>query len=318
MNLSIRIDQNDFFASVFQDKTLNIVMVSLGSFCWIVNLIGSFCNFWYLRYATGRRTLVGRSVESISKLTISYLLLVQTVDFLRYIYGPLGETFCIVHVAFKNALNVIFALTITSLSLFKHIYSNWKEDFTDVQEEFLGFFTNLWAFLFANISQAVFVFAPGRQPVSYYVCAGSKPSPEVDVAKTKMNYVVAIVDVIGVVTFFWVTAKSILLKKKLDKSIFNGTKKFDLKSYRGDILGFISGINLMFWYNHIITKVNSLKLSQVNTYPYYYYIHALFIIFPTLTTFSLTSIYFFQNKRIYEFVAEELQFFFDRYIKVIT
>jgi len=306
-------ENDDFFAVLFEDVTLNTSLVTLGSLCWILNLVGSIGNWWYLRYATRRRNLVGRSVESLSKLTIQYLVLIQTVDILRYIYGPLWKPFCLVHLVLKNACNMCFALTVLKLSIAKHICSNWRDNFTDTQEEFFTIFTELWIHLVGNASQAIYVFMPGRQPVSYYVCAGTDTS----FTKTKVNYAVLVADALSVMVFIGLTTKSIKLKLKLDRSLNDLSWKSALKNYRGDIFGYLFISYLAACYAFIATKLNSFQLNEVKKFPNHFYVHALFIIFPTLSTFLFTIFYFFQNRIIIKTLVEELQSFTEPYIQLL-
>jgi len=306
--------ETDYFEPVFQQST---IMVCLASVCLLVNLVGGYGNWWYYRYGTdARRTLLRRSVEGLSRATVIYLILIQSVDILRYIYGPFNVIFCTLHLALKNAMNIIIALTHVNYTLSKYIYSCWKDDFLEIQEEFLYGFANIWIFLVGIISQSVYVYLPGKQPVSFYICCGQAPDPALDETKIKVNYSTLMIDLLAMALHFWVTIKLTLLKIKLDRSVL----KFDLsllKTYKGNIYEYLFGTIFTFWYTYIITKLNSIRVAQVNDYPNYLFVHAIYIIFPTLLVFSITIVYYIQNKQIIEVLKEELVIMFESLLSTL-
>ena len=98
---------NDFFSGLFEDrpiKTIGVVSAVASGFVYIPMFVGIV---WFERFGSDKkRTILNKLVSSICYLGIFYLIVLQPLEKLRYILGPLPVPVCVAHFVLYNSLIV--------------------------------------------------------------------------------------------------------------------------------------------------------------------------------------------------------------------
>ena len=118
----IHTDQSDFFAELYSDtwlKQLTIAFFFLGT---IVGLFSELGIIWYERNGDHNyRTVVNRLFSTISWILVFWILLVYIPQGVRYLVGPLNETYCTIHIFLKTFFVCSAVLTVDSVTFLRYI-----------------------------------------------------------------------------------------------------------------------------------------------------------------------------------------------------
>lgn len=153
---------------------------------------------------------------------------------------------------------------------------------------------------------------PEKQPLTFYLCCGKKPPPTVDQLQTKVNFVSIYLQLFCLGIHLFVTTKLNISQYKLDKNHNTTTFfRFIFTPLQSSMLVFTLGLNFVVLLS-VMSKANSLKMSEVTIFPNYYYIHGLLIIYPVFTTNTLTTMFFVKNKDMLDVVLLQFKKWWNR------
>jgi len=298
-------NQNDALGKVFCTSWENILLLCVALPCLAFNILGSVGSVWYLRCFIDRRTLMRKLMENVSWTGLEYLTFVHLIDILRYIFEPIHSGICFFHVIVKNTVNIQFALYLAAINILRYRMAFRCNTISQSQESFWHFFLNLLIVSFSFFTQALFIFFPGKQPLSFYICCGQKPSSLIEPLKTKVNILGIGVQLVCISIHLFVTVKMTLSQFQLERNSITCIAFF-LRSLKKSILVITLGINLIAFIC-IISKANSLKMSEVIEYPNYYFIHVMMLIFPIFATTTMTIVFYFKNQEMFDAVKDPIK-----------
>ena len=89
------------------------------------------------------------------------------------------------------------------------------------QDDFWHLFLNIWIVGFGLVSQFVFVYLPGQQPINFYICAGLDPrtaSAGLEDAAPKRNHIFIILLVSSMALQLAIAVKFIVHRMKMDSA----------------------------------------------------------------------------------------------------
>ena len=187
----------DYFQAAFDDiiwKTSAIV-ISVPTFLFII--FGLFGIIWYERYGSDvRRVLLNRLITSICWVGLEYFFIASIIDIVRYILGPLPTLLCFCQMILKNSIHLQAVLFSDAIIVVRYAFYFWLKNTSEFQDEFWCSLISMWVVCFSFLSQFVYAFLPGGQPLNYFICTGQDPSlePQKDVVKTNYvhNYVIPV------------------------------------------------------------------------------------------------------------------------------
>jgi len=234
-----------------------------------------------------------------------YLIFVHLIDILRYFFGPIHSGICFFHVIMKNTANVQFALYLAAINILRYRMAFRCNTISQLQESFWHIFLNFCIVSFSFLTQVLFIFFPGKQPLSFYICCGQKPPSLIEPLETKVNILGVGVQLVCICIHLFVTGKMTLSQFQLERNSITCIAFF-LRSLKKSILIITLGINLIAFIC-IISKANSLKMSEVIEYPNYYFIRVMMLIFPIFATTTLTIAFFFKNPEMFDAVKDQIK-----------
>ncbi len=169
-------EEDDYFAGVFEKRPFTTISLLI-SLTLSVILLALFLGIvWFDQIRSdSKRIIINRIFCSGCWLSIGYLFLVHLPDLFRYTYGPLPEFVCFYHQVIKNALTQQLLIIVNLIVVFRYVFIFWLKNPVAFQDEFWHFFLVIWMIGFSFVSQWIFAYFPGTQPLNYYVCLGINP-----------------------------------------------------------------------------------------------------------------------------------------------
>jgi len=93
---------------------------------------------------------------------IELIIVVEGGDILRYFYGPLPYTFCLVSTVVSGSIFLQILLFITNIVITKYIFIFHLKNPTALDDKFWFTFLTIWIRTFAYLSQATAFLMPGK------------------------------------------------------------------------------------------------------------------------------------------------------------
>ena len=272
---------------------------------------------WYEHFGIdAKRTIINKLLSSALFTCIEFVFFVQLPDLARYLFGPMPKFFCMLQFIMKNATSLQILLFFDGIIFARYAYIFYLKNPAGFQDEFWNRFLNLWVFGFSFISQAAFVYLPGRQPLNYYICIGKITDLEM-AAPLKINRIMGLS---GVLTFFAhlvIGIKIHKFKQKVAPFIKNAEfreRKYDfLRNIENQSLTDLTTMacNIMASSTIVILlgKMYSIKATEVNIYPNYIYVYMLHLVSPLLCCISLCVLYYARNAAMRKTMLREVKGF---------
>ena len=171
--------EDDFFKELYSESTLKHITIAIFFFGSIFGLFLEFGLIWYEKYGNNRyRTVINQLFSFVSWLVVAYIVFVYIPEGIRYLIGPLSETFCDVHNLLKNVLSISLVLTLDLIIIHRYISIFKFSHFAVINHDMLVTFFRisilsiaLWMALLKRISL-------GRMPLNYFMCSGKNPFEE--------------------------------------------------------------------------------------------------------------------------------------------
>lgn len=182
-----------FHQKYFEDlegiTALKVVAITV-SFVLILILVLAFSGIiWFEQNGSDlRRIFINMIVSSASWSILVWLTVVQMIDVTRYFFVKFPDFVCLIHLVLKNAILIQIVLYYDALVLVRYLSIFWLKSPLTFQNEFWFVIVNIWVVSFSLLSQAVFVFLPGRQPLNYYLCKGPTEDSDINQSKAKVNW----------------------------------------------------------------------------------------------------------------------------------
>jgi len=215
-NLSVG---DDFFAPAFENgplKTRVIVLSILYLFFIIPSGLGII---WYERFGSDlKRNLINRLLTCVCWTGLIFYSIVQPIETARYIFGPLPESLCLFHLMYKNVLNLQTILFFDGVTVAHYFYVFGLKDPMRFKDDFWHFLVTIWVLSFGFFTQFVFVFLPGHQPISFYLCSGSDPRSNGTEIIVKKNYIFNILMLISLIVQISVAIRFVIHRLKIDST----------------------------------------------------------------------------------------------------
>jgi len=253
----------EFFGTFGVKVILGTILVSKVNF----SLLISYFNF--------RRTLFNRFIVSLCWNTIQYILTVMPAEIFRYTCGPLSNSLCFANVLLKNVLNINVCLFVNAVAVARYVSLFVTDQISEAKEAYWSFFVNIWIATFSVLSQVIFLYFPGRQPLNYYICLGEDISEEMKGESVKINYIAAIVNLVTVAIQMFVALKVLKLKFDMEKSQGNFSTASFFKAILSEIRLLVSVFMIIGLYVYLISKVQLSDPENIKKYPQFYYFYAL-------------------------------------------
>jgi len=151
-----------------------------------VQLFAFFGLIWYEHNASDlTRVFINRMVTSVSWSAMAWIVLVQTPEMLRHIFGPFPVLLCRVQFVAKNATLIQIVLFYDAMVVVRYLSIFVLKNPLEFQNEFWTFFVNVAVVFFSLASQTVYLLLPGTEPLQTKICSGQL---EADSSPAKVNW----------------------------------------------------------------------------------------------------------------------------------
>jgi hypothetical protein len=139
-----------------------------------------FAIIWFERFGNSlKRTLVNQLFAFVCWIFLVYLTLLKTFDIIIALIAPLPAWICYIHAFFKSLSSILIMSTIDLIFITRYLFIFKIQNPASLEDDFWNYFLCLWTTGFSIVSQFVFFFWPGLQPVHIYVCTGESPSENI-------------------------------------------------------------------------------------------------------------------------------------------
>ena len=295
---------SDYFSGAFENVALKATIVSTTIVAASINLVGFYGIIWFERYgADVRRVLLNRLVSSICWTGFEYYCLALVADLVRYVAGPLPTALCVAQLILKNAVFIQNVLFCDAIAIVRYLLYFSLRGSSELQDEFWSQIIKLWIVGFSLLSQFVYLFIPGVQPLNIYICSGEDPAIFGDVHQFKKNYLLLLVIALSIILQIGVAVRIVFHKIKIHESSASPENKINfILSEILVVLGFTFVSSLMSFF---VFKTYSMEAVMINFYPNYIYLYCLQTLGPILVGFTICILLYTRNSGLRTTVAKE-------------
>ena len=127
-----------------------------------------------------KRTLINQLFAFICWIFMTYLLVGKTGDILISLFAPLPPWFCYLQAYLKSLSSISLMLTIDTIMITRYCFIFWLQNPASVNDDFWKLFLCTWTTGLAMVTQFVYFFWPGWQPVHIYICMDWFPTSKLE------------------------------------------------------------------------------------------------------------------------------------------
>jgi hypothetical protein len=300
--------EEDYFAPAFENgplKTSVIVLSILYLFFIIPSGLGII---WYERFGSDlKRNLINRLLTSVCWTGLIFYAIVQPIETARYIFGPLPKSLCLFHLMYKNVLNLQTILFFDGVTVAHYFYVFGLKDPTRFKDDFWHFLVTVWVLSFGFLSQFVFVFLPGHQPISFYLCSGTDPRSNGTDIIVKKNHIFNILVLASLIIQVAVAIRFVIHRLKIDASTSTASHS---DSFRKEIIyDVLFCLMIIVWgliYGYLVFTLNFMDPILVNKFPNYLLIYGLHLGFPMILSSTFSIFFYSKNKQLRATIFEKI------------
>jgi len=312
--MTISNDQNttngstDFFSTAYASGPLKTASVLI-SFIYIFLIIISGTGIiWFERFGSDKkRTLINRLLTSVCITGIEYYVVALPFEIVRHLYGPFGNAICYILLLLKNSMSLQVALFTLGISVSRYLYIFHLKNPARFQDEFWQLFVNIWVVSFGITSQFVFVFLPGRQPISFYLCNGQDPRAFGDDFSIKKNHFFNGILLFSILIQVAVAVRFVFHRIKIEwNATYAHTDSFR-KEIIVDIIMTVGGCMFFCTYIFIVFKINSIDPSKISDFPNYLLVFGLHFGYPWALATSVAILFLAKNVVMRSALIEKLK-----------
>jgi len=303
MNVSSSCKNNYVIFGEFYEPKTSIYLVMSSSL--LVNLVAaslSVATIWFERSRSGyMNTLMDKLKVSFCWTTLISCPIIDVLNILNYFFGPLKYSTCFFLYVFRNIVksNLLFYFNCVAIS--RYIFIFWMKNPTSIDENFWATVISLSSVLLSCVLNVAASLLPQRHSIFLYICSDSDPTPDLSRNKLMLFQLeVAVAAVVQLVVFlrirFYKRGGSLPQSKDEDISSFN---------YKS----FTVTITILSWlacYCFLQVKVNSLTMTEVNTFPNYIFMYLYQLFAMEFTHLAILAVSVLYNKDLRRKVVKKL------------
>jgi hypothetical protein len=292
------VENIDFFHFIIE----NNIERSFGLAISILNVLLCppllICIIWFERFGSDKkRTLLNRLVSMNCWTGIEFLSLSQIPEIVRFIYGPLPDLFCYIHVIFRNAFMWMFLLYIDAILIVRYIFIFYLKNPAAFNDDFWSNFIGIWIHGFSLISLFVWHTLSKFQTMAFCMCTGQ------NFAENRNNFPKArgVLEATSIILHIIIYLRIFVYKMKHENLNINSDKQ-SLFTYSYNIFGIAVTCSVIF----AMKRLEHLPVEQLISYPNYFFFHYINLVAPSLF-FLIVIASFFKNTNLRRYVILEIR-----------
>ena len=307
---SIGIDEgSDFFSGIFENRPEKIFSVIFSAIAGSILILLMYGIMWFEHHGSDlKRTLLNKLVSSLCWSGMEWFLIVQVMDMVRYVYGPLPAWLCLFNMHLRFAIFTQQMLFTDGIIITRYIYIFCLKNPFAFNDDFWYLVINVWIITFSFMAQIVMAMMPGRNTPYFYICSGRSPLKDQDIP-SKIGFVQQMITVVSIVLHIFILVKIHLYNKKVTitqtvrntftkMSIFNNSLSDLTTCFCSAVL--CSGIAILTW------TANQIPVKDFNCYPNYLYEYFFRMMWPAILGFMISFLYYYRNEKMRSMIVAEL------------
>jgi len=311
--------ETDFFSFLIENKYERWICLVISIIAILLVPPFLYSIVWFEKYGSDeKRTLLNRLVSKNCLNGISFLILTQIPEIIRYTYGPLPDLLCSVHMICKTSHIWIFWLNIDAIILTRYFFIIWLKNPSAFQDEFWAKFLSIWIYGASFISLSTWHFLAKFETMGFYICTGKDPT------KTKPHFPKAygILEALSVFLHLAIFLRIFVFNMKLELANRSASKNLQVwihswakKSSLVTCLPNLCKTFVMITTILSLKKVETMPTEMFIQYPnclLFYYIN---ILAPILFLSAIIAS-FFQRPSLRNTIANEIKSIFLKHVKI--
>lgn len=257
-----------------------------------------------------KRTLLNMLTTTVCWINIWLLVIVRTLEILRFCSGPLPAVLCCFKVSLKFFLVCSMALALDAVVVTRHVYIFWLRNPAAFKDDFWHRFAAIWITTCSGILTVIGFSGSGCQSLAFRICTGTQiVANEPDLPSVLLGAVVMVSILLHVVVK--VRVRIYESKAKVfpetglifyKTSFIKEMKNTELTSFIANLICFV--IMALAVGSSIAMK--SLTTENINLYPNYLLVLFVHLVAPTLFVFAFTA-FLYRKEALRRFLLEELK-----------
>jgi len=159
---------------IFGDTTSIICALVLSTICDLAILPVFYGIIWY-EVNSHIRTLINQVLALACWASLLYAIWTLVHTFARFFIGPLGDVVCGLDVIVMNVVGMCEMIFMTCIVVAKYVFVHLMKNPVALDDEFFKLVIGLMSAFLSFLTQLVFIFSPGRNPLRFYICVGKIP-----------------------------------------------------------------------------------------------------------------------------------------------
>ena len=209
------VNNEDFFKELYSDtglKRITIAFFFLGSVLIVILESGII---WYERNGNHNyRTVFNQLFATISWIAIGYTLLAFVPQGIRYLVGPLNDTWCGIHIFIKHFFFCCFLLASNCVIGLRYLFIfKWKQ-VSVFDDDLITFFLQLSILVLSFWMTLAKLTTTRKMPLNYFICTGKKPTEPREIAS-------GLLVILSVLLHIFVFIKIFVHQRQLEKRTQN-------------------------------------------------------------------------------------------------
>jgi hypothetical protein len=184
----------DYFSGLMDNhgsKILSVVISILGS--WI-GAVFCYSVIWYQKFGSDEnQTLLNRIYTGCWWCALIWLMTVQQIDIIRFLFGPLPMLLCRFNDFVKLIITTQLIVHLDTVILLRYVLIFWIKNPTGIDDGFWTAFLNWWIFIFSLGLQLVIHIMPGKDSPDVWICSGILPNTDLEYRNVWGNHFLKIV-----------------------------------------------------------------------------------------------------------------------------
>jgi len=161
------------FSDFPQNNPPRILSISLAIICTCICTPLFYCIIWFEKFGSDKkRTLINKLLTMNCWSAIGYLIFVQSLEILRFIYGPLPLVICNAKNVFKISFVVSFILNTDAALFANYAYIFWLKNPAAFQDKFWCQFISTWIYSASLVVFGTLHMIDEFQIQTCFICSG--------------------------------------------------------------------------------------------------------------------------------------------------
>lgn len=304
------------FDPIYEETLVRVLLhifTTLSGFFIIPSCYGIIWFEWNSHF----RTLINQLVASICWYEIVWTIFYNIFSLL-HTNGPGGSFQCSMEVIVTNVMGMQAMLLLDAIVISKYIFVFVLKNPVAAHEGFLFLFINISTLTLSFISQCVYLWMPGRNPLIFYFCIGKFPVGQIPLdTPVKPNLPILTVLAFTICSHIIVGLQLQKAKKKVvpistNQNSLNQINIFKDKQVLANLTSNIISIAFLIIATALGNALNRMTPQEMNRHPYIIFVFFWVFCVPLIMSYATILIYYSQHKNLQASIKNEIKDFLQK------